>query len=296
MAKKSGLGRGLGDILDEIGSTYESQYTEAVDEGELKDSIAEIDIDDIEPNPYQPRKHFDAEKLQELSDSIKRHGLLQPIVVINHENRFILIAGERRLRASKLAKFETIKAIIAQVELDELRLRELALIENIQRENLNPIELANSYKELIDVHDITHDELSNIVHKSRSQITNTLRLLNLNSYIQDALIDGKISQGHAKILVNVPIDKQRILIDTIIGQKLSVRESEKLVKKIKSKDENADISKSIKESSFKISKERATEILALLPFETKVKKGSVEILLPSEEKLIDFITFIKNSQ
>jgi len=296
MAKKSGLGRGLGDILDEIGSTYESQYTEAVDEGELKDVIAEIDIDDIEPNPYQPRKHFDTEKLQELSDSIKQHGLLQPIVVIHHENRYILIAGERRLRASKLAKFETIKAIIAQVELDELRLRELALIENIQRENLNPIELANSYKELIDVHNITHDELSNIVHKSRSQITNTLRLLNLDVYIQDALIDGRISQGHAKILVNIPTDKQKIIIDTIIGQKLSVRESENLVKKIKSKDKNSDISKSIKESSFKISKDEATKILALLPFETKVKKGSVEILLPTEEKLIDFITFIKKCQ
>lgn len=296
MAKKSGLGRGLGDILDEIGSTYESQYTEAVDEGELKDVIAEIDIDDIEPNPYQPRKHFDTEKLQELSDSIKQHGLLQPIVVIHHENRYILIAGERRLRASKLAKFETIKAIIAQVELDELRLRELALIENIQRENLNPIELANSYKELIDVHNITHDELSNIVHKSRSQITNTLRLLNLDVYIQDALIDGRISQGHAKILVNIPTEKQKIIIDTIIGQKLSVRESENLVKKIKSKDKNSDISKSIKESSFKISKDEATKILALLPFETKVKKGSVEILLPTEEKLIEFITFIKKCQ
>ena len=293
MAKKSGLGRGLGDILDEIGSTYESQYTEAVDEGELKDVIAEIDVNDIEPNPYQPRKKFDQEKLQELSDSIKRHGLLQPIVVINHEDRYILIAGERRLRATKLAKFDTIKVIIAQVELDELRLRELALIENIQRENLNPIELAISYNELIEVHKITHDELSDIVHKSRSQITNTLRLLNLDSYAQDAVVDGKISQGHAKILVNVPSDKQRLIIDTIIGQKLSVRQSEDLVKKIKSKDENSDISKTIEESSFKITKEKASEILALLPFETKVKKGSVEILLPSEEKLIEFITFIK---
>ena len=293
MAKKSGLGRGLGDILDEIGSTYESQYTEAVDEGELKDVIAELDIEDIEPNPYQPRKNFDPEKLQELSDSIKRHGLLQPIVVINHENRYILIAGERRLRASKLAKFDTIKVIIAQVELDELRLRELALIENIQRENLNPIELAVSYNELIEVHKITHDELSDIVHKSRSQITNTLRLLNLDTYAQDAVVDGKISQGHAKILVNVPSDKQRLIIDTIIGQKLSVRQSEDLVKKIKSRDGNSDISKTIQESSFKITKEKASEILALLPFETKVKKGSVEILLPSEEKLIEFITFIK---
>ena len=295
MAKKSGLGRGLGDILDEIGSTYETQLSD-VKEEELGDLIAEIDIDLIEPNPYQPRKHFDPQKLQELSNSIKQHGLLQPIVVISHEDRYILIAGERRLRASKLANLKTIKAIIAQVELDELRLRELALIENIQRENLNPIELAVSYKELIEVHNITHDELSNIVHKSRSQITNTLRLLNLDTYAQDAIIDGKISQGHAKILVTVPKDKQKILVDTIIGQKLNVRQAERLVKKVKSKDEIDNFDKSLKESSFKISKEQATKIKELLPFETKVKKSSVEILLPSEEILIDFISFIQNKE
>ncbi len=295
MAKKSGLGRGLGDILDEIGSTYETQLSD-VKEEELGDLIAEIDIDLIEPNPYQPRKHFDPQKLQELSNSIKQHGLLQPIVVISHEDRYILIAGERRLRASKLANLKTIKAIIAQVELDELRLRELALIENIQRENLNPIELAVSYKELIEVHNITHDELSNIVHKSRSQITNTLRLLNLDTYAQDAVIDGKISQGHAKILVTVPKDKQKVLVDTIIGQKLNVRQTEHLVKKVKSKDKIDNLNNSLKESSFKISKEQAIKIKKLLPFETKVKKSSVEILLPSEEILIDFISFIQNKE
>ena len=295
MAKKSGLGRGLGDILDEIGSTYETQYDEAIEEIEANEIVAEIDIDSIEPNPYQPRKHFDEDKLKELSDSIKQHGLLQPIVVISHEDRYILIAGERRLRASKLAKFETIKAIIAQVELDELRLRELALVENIQRENLNPIELAVSYKELIEVHQITHDELSNIVHKSRSQITNTLRLLNLDEYTQNALIEGKISQGHAKILVNVPSEKQNLIVDTIIGQKLSVRETENLVQKIKSKDENVDLKKDLKRETFKIPKEKIDEIKQLLPFETKVKKSSVEILLPSEEKLLEFISFIKNN-
>jgi len=295
MAKKSGLGRGLGDILDEIGSTYETQYSEAVEELEANEIVAEIDIDSIEPNPYQPRKHFDEEKLKELSDSIKQHGLLQPIVVISHEDRYILIAGERRLRASKLAKLETIKAIIAQIELDELRLRELALIENIQRENLNPIELAVSYKELIEVHKITHDELSNIVHKSRSQITNTLRLLNLDEYTQNALIEGKISQGHAKILVNVPSKKQHLIVDTIIGQKLSVRETENLVQKIKSKDEKVDLNKELKKETFKISKEKIEEIKELLPFETRVKKSSVEILLPSEEKLLEFISFIKNN-
>jgi len=291
MAKKSGLGRGLGDILSEIGSTYETQIN-SVNEEELGDLIAEIDIDLIEPNPYQPRKHFDEERLKELSESIKTHGLLQPIVVISHEDRYILIAGERRLRASKLANLKKIKAIVAQIELDEFKLRELALIENIQRENLNPIELANSYKELIEVHNITHDKLADIVHKSRSQITNTLRLLNLGDEAQEAIIDGKISQGHAKILVTLPKEKQKIILNTIIGQKLSVRETENLVKKIKNQNDK-ELNKKLEDTKFKISKEKAKEIKELLPFETKVKKHSVEILLPSEEKLIEFISFIK---
>jgi len=293
MAKKSGLGRGLGDILDEIGSTYDTELN-SLEEEELGDLVAELDIDLIEPNPYQPRKYFDPKKLEELSQSIKQHGLLQPIVVINHEGRYILIAGERRLRASKLANLKTIKAIVAQIDLDELRLRELALIENIQRENLNPIELANSYKELIEVHNITHDELANIVNKSRSQITNTLRLLNLDKYAQEAIIEGKISQGHAKVLVTVPKEKQKLLVDTIIGQKLSVRQSEELVKKIKSK--NSDIKKSIAQSSYKIPKDKKELIKELLPFETKIKNSSVEILLPSEEILMEFISFIQNKR
>jgi ParB family chromosome partitioning protein len=290
MAKKSGLGRGLGAILDEIGSNYESEYNEAVKDSS-SELVADIEINSIEPNPYQPRKHFDKDRLLELSNSIKEHGLLQPIVVINHEDRYILIAGERRLRASKLAKFDTIKAIVADIELDELRLRELALIENIQRENLNAVELANSYKELIEVHEITHDELSNIVHKSRSQITNTLRLLNLDEYAQAAIIDNRISQGHAKVLVSLPKEKQKLLVDTIVGQKLSVREVEAIAKNLR-EDKTKPIKDAIKPQSFKISKEKVKQIQEVLPFDIKVKKASVEILLDSEDKLDKFISFI----
>jgi ParB family chromosome partitioning protein len=292
MAKKGGLGRGLGDILEDIGSNYETQFNEVIDSEVSSDLVAEIDVDLIDPNPYQPRKHFDKEKLQELSDSIKRHGLLQPIVVISLDDRYILIAGERRLRATKLAKLETIKAIVAQIDLDEIRLRELALIENIQRENLNPIELAQSYKELLDVHNITHEELSNIVNKSRSQITNTLRLLNLDSYVQESLISGKISQGHAKILVGLSPKDQKVLVDTIQGQKLSVRELEDIVSKVKSK--KSSISKEKKSLDFKLPKKELEEILQNFPFSTKIKKQSVEILLHSKEELEDFIAFIKN--
>ena len=288
---KSGLGRGLGDILEEIGSTYESQFNEAVEEAPQSDIVAELDIEQIDPNPYQPRKHFDEEKLQELSDSIKYHGLLQPVVVIEHENRYILIAGERRLRASKLADLKTIKAIIADVELDDLRMRELALIENIQRENLNPIELALSYKELLDVHKITHEQLADIVHKSRSQITNTLRLLSLSDVIQEAIAAGTLTQGHAKVLVNLSQEEQKLAANTIIGQKLSVREAEKLVQRMK---DGSGSSKPKELSQFVIPKEKATQIQEKIPFKVKVKRQSVEILLSNEEDLEEFLTFIES--
>jgi len=168
----------------------------------------------------------------------------------------------------------------------------LALIENIQRENLNPIELAVSYKELIEVHEITHDELSNIVNKSRTQITNTLRLLNLDSFVQDALIDGKISQGHAKILVGLDSKKQKVLVNTIVGQKLSVRDLENIVSKVK-QDKSDTNSNKIPEASFKLTKEQKALLKEILPFDIKVKRNSVEILLHSEQKLQEFISFIK---
>ena len=178
------LGRGLGDILSEVEEAYEKDLSD-IDSFELEAQgarVEDIDVETITPNPFQPRKHFDEQALKELSESIAEHGLLQPIVVIEKEEGYLLIAGERRLRAHKLAKLPTVKAIIADAGIDDIKLRELALLENIQRENLNAIELANSYAELIEVHEITHDTLSAIVHKSRSQITNTMRLLLLSKY------------------------------------------------------------------------------------------------------------------
>ena len=169
-------------------------------------------------------------------------------------------------------------------------MRELALIENIQRENLNPVELAQSYQELITVHEITHDELSQIVHKSRSQITNTLRLLALNTYAKDALVSEKITQGHAKILVGMDDGAQRIMVDTIIGQKLSVRETEGLVKSSKRRETTKEITKNI----FKIDTLSKREISENLNFKHKIKQSSVEIVLQNEDELIEFIRYIKN--
>ena len=223
------LGRGLGELLGEVESAYENSTRSN------KSGVFKIEVTAIKANPNQPRKIFDEEKLNDLSESIKEHGLLQPIIVIeNQDSTYTLVAGERRLRAHKLANIDKIKAII--IDADEFKLRELALIENIQRDDLNIIELAYCYAQLLNEHSITHEELSRKVFKSRTSITNTLRLLQLNSYVQQFLASDKISAGHAKIMLGLTNDEQKMVCDSIVGQKLSVRETEKLVKELKEKD------------------------------------------------------------
>jgi len=238
MAKASVLGRGLGALLSEIEEAYDNEMPK-------RNGVEELPLSKIRPNPYQPRKHFDSESLAELAESIKTHGLLQPIVVKEDIDGYILIAGERRLRASKLAKLKTIKAIVVSVS-DE-QMRQHALIENIQRDELNAIDLAQAYQELIEIHELTHEQLSGTVHKSRAQITNTLRLLQLGDKGRKALVEGKISAGHAKIVVGLDEKEQALIIDSIIGQKLSVRDVEQMVKKIKTNDTSSayDLNKTV---------------------------------------------------
>ena len=219
--KSQKLGRGLDALLGEIDEAYEN-------EGTQRDLILEIPLKDIRPNPFQPRKSFDEEMLHELSESIKNDGLLQPIVVTEDIDGYVLIAGERRYRASKLAKLKEIRAIV--LNSDEQKMRQFALIENIQREELNAVELAQAYGELIKLHNYTHEELSGVIHKSRAHITNTLRLLQLSGKTQKALIEKKISAGHARVLVGLDEKDQQLMVNSIIGQKLSVRELELLIK------------------------------------------------------------------
>ncbi len=226
--KTQALGRGLGELLGEIEEAYDNEISPSR-------SVIEIPLNNIRVNPFQPRKHFDEKALAELSDSIKQHGLLQPVVVVEEMDEYVLIAGERRLRASKMAKNKTIKAVIVSASKEQMR--ELALIENIQREELNAIELARSYEELIEVHQITQEELAGIIHKSRSSIANTLRLLQLTPKAQKALVEKQISAGHAKVMVNLSNKDQNIMVDSIIGQKLSVRDVENMVKQYKSAPE-----------------------------------------------------------
>ncbi|MGG7047595.1 MULTISPECIES: ParB/RepB/Spo0J family partition protein [unclassified Campylobacter] len=273
----------FGNMLSEAKSAYEDD--EILDYfGVSSDTVEELEISLITPNPYQPRKNFDAEALKELSESIKRHGLIQPIIVIKKDNGYMLIAGERRYRATKMLGEDKIKAIVA--DLGSKNLREIALIENIQRENLNPIELATSYQELINEYKITQDALANIIHKSRTQITNTLRLLTLSKQTQSLLMDEKITQGHAKVLVGLSQDDEKTVVDTIIGQKLNVRETEILVKKLKDKT-------APKKQILELSKEYKDELNRL---ENKLKKLNLNTKIKNKNLIIEFkdTTDIKN--
>lgn len=236
------LGRGLGELLGEMDTAYDNNTNTT------RSDILEIHVDDINLNPYQPRKIFNEEKLQELSDSIVKNGLMQPIAVTRDGDKYLLIAGERRLRATKLAGITLIKAIVLDV--DNSKLRELALIENIQRDDLNIIEIAYSYAGLINDYNITHEELANLVSKSRSSISNTLRLLTLSNYTQKMLGAQKITLGHAKVIIGLSQEEQKLIVDSIIGQKLNVRDTENLVKKIKEKTQN--IEKEVEKTDNKV--------------------------------------------
>lgn len=225
MAKRlSGLGRGLDAIFSDVERAYENNITPT-------QTVFQLNISKIRSNPFQPRGSFSDESLKELSESILEHGLLQPILVYREGDGYTLIAGERRLRASKMAGQQSIRAIV--VDIDVHKLHELALIENIQREDLNPIDLAKAYKKLIQDHGITHQELARRIKKSRPQISNTLRLLSLIPEVQEALKQEEITQGHAKVLVGFSAEKQRSLLDDIIKKRLNVIDTEGLAKNMR---------------------------------------------------------------
>lgn len=276
MAKASGLGRGLGALLSEIEEAYENELPK-------KGGVEEISLSKIRPNPYQPRKHFDPESLAELAESIKTHGLLQPVVVKEDLDGYVLIAGERRLRASKLAKLKTIKAVVVSVS--EEQMRQHALIENIQRDELNPIDLAQAYQELIDIHQLTHDQLSQTVHKSRAQITNTLRLLQLGEKGRKALVEGKISAGHAKVIVALDPSEQSMMVDSIIGQKLSVRDVESMVKKIKGPSSATETSAPENGGDFT----RLRKRLAELGYKSTSKSYKITIEFQNDDEIESFL-------
>ena len=222
------LGRGLDELLGEIEESYKNEFSSENGDFDL------LPIDEIETNPYQPRKYFNEDAIAELAESIKEHGLLQPILVIEKADKYILIAGERRLRACRENGFEQVKSIILDYDVDYIR--ELSLIENIQREDLNMIEVAHSYKALIEDYEITHEALAQRLKKSRSNITNILRLLQLPQWIQEKIATKELSVGHTKVLIGLEELEQRKVVDNILSNSLSVRATEELIQDLKESD------------------------------------------------------------
>ena len=217
MVKKSGLGKGLSALIPET-----TEITKETDRYE------ELDLDLLEPNPEQPRHFFHEDQLRELADSIKHNGVIQPIIVTPKGGRFVVIAGERRWRATRLAGYEKIPAIVRRVEKGQML--SLALLENIQRQELNPIEEGLAYRKLLDTHDFTHETLAAKLGKNRVTISNTIRLLRLPHRIKNMIQDNKLSFGHARCLVTVDDqDKLDKLAAACIEKQWSVRELEKRI-------------------------------------------------------------------
>lgn len=275
--KKVALGKGLNALMGE------AQHETGQDASETL-----INIEDIHPNPNQPRTHFDEKELQELADSISEHGVLQPLLVRRDGKGYQIIAGERRYQASKLAEITEVPVIVKDV--DETEVLALALIENLQRSDLNPIEEARGYKQLIDASGMTQDALSKAVSKSRSAITNALRLLDLPEPVQQMLFEGKLTAGHARAILAVPYEDARIkLAEKVVQDGLSVRATEHLAP-LFSVTEEPKAPRPVTPQSYK----RAARILRQA-FNTNVRvkntrgKNKIEIEFKDEDELSSII-------
>lgn len=226
-SKKRALGMGLEQLFNNENLDLDS-LEKRIYETSTKEEIIEVPISELRPNPYQPRTNFDQEKLTELAQSIKEHGVIQPVILKKSIKGYEIIAGERRTRACKMLGLETIPAIIRQFT--DQQMAEISILENIQRENLNPIEEAKAYKKMLENSELTHESLGQKIGKSRSYITNTLGLLNLPVEVQDLVISGKISMGHAKVLSKLESKEEMLEIASKIDEeKLPVREVENIV-------------------------------------------------------------------
>ncbi|MBE8713933.1 ParB/RepB/Spo0J family partition protein [Sphingobacterium hungaricum] len=296
--RKTGLGKGLGALLQEEDiqvsrtSIHNSSGTTKNLETSPAGSINFIQVDQINVNPFQPRTDFDPQALAELADSIKLQGLIQPITVRQiSKNEYQLISGERRLRASKLAGIKEIPAYVRTA--NDQQMLEMALIENIQRENLNAIEVALSFQRMIEECNLKQEELGDRVSKNRSTVTNYLRLLKLPPVIQAAIRDGQLSMGHARALVNVAeIDVQLFIFKEVIEKSLSVRKTEELVRIMQEQSANSDQKNKRKSNPMSFQFQKIEDDLAS-KFATRVKlnmksakgKGAIEIPFDSEDDL-----------
>ena len=294
MAKRRGLGGGLENLIPAAAPVADMAGVK-IPEGQV---VQSINITKIEPNKEQARKRFDEDKLNELAESIKQHGVVAPILVVSKGDHFEIVAGERRWRAAHKAGLKEIPAIVKD-DLSEQELAEVSLIENIQRENLNSIEEAKAYKQLIEVFNLKQDEVAERVSKSRTAITNSLRLLKLTEDVQQMLIDEMLTTGHARALI--PIEDKELQIKTaqqVFDENLSVRETEKLVKSIdrpkkpkktKQKDHNL-------ETVYRGLEERLTEELGTKVTITGEENGTgkIEIEFYSGDDLEKIVDRLKN--
>lgn len=254
-------------------------------------NFTEISIDLIKPNPWQPRKSFAPESLQELADSIKEHGVLQPLVVISlDDGTYQLIVGERRLRASKMAGLAKVPVIIRDA-MEEQKKLELALIENIQRHNLDPIEEGMAYQQLIDQYKMTQEEISRKMGKARTTITNTLRLLHLPLKIQRAVAEGAISEGHARAILALPgMERQLAFMDAIVNENMTVRQAEERVREIMERPKAVRAPRLVQDPEVAAIE---TELRGKLGTKVKVQKsgesGKITIEFYSQEELNSFL-------
>lgn len=301
--KKKGLGKGLDSLIPDnksIKSVTPDKSAEAKKEAEEKAGVQMMKINAVEPNRDQPRKNFDEDALLELSDSIKQFGVLQPLLVRKRKDYYEIIAGERRWRAAKLAGVKEVPVIVK--EYTDQEILEIGLIENIQRENLNPIEEAIAFKRLLEEFNLKQDEVAERVSKSRTAVTNSMRLLKLSDKVQQMIIDDMISTGHARALLAIDDPElQYTLANKIFDEKLSVRETEKLVKEIKNPKKPKE--KKVMENAF-IYQDLEEKMKGV--FGTKVSiaskgkgKGKIEIEYYSDdelEHLFDMMMSIKRGE
>ena len=289
-----GLGRGIGNLIpEETKDEKDVVVKEVVKEVVVKEPAeVKVRISQVEPNKEEPRKYFDEDALIELSESIKQYGVLQPLLVQKKDNYYEIIAGERRWRAAKLAGVKEIPVVIKDYSDQEVM--EIALIENIQREDLNPIEEAQAYQRLIKDYRLKQDEVAEKVSKSRAAITNSLRLLKLDKRVQEMVMEGKLSNGHARTIISIEDgDKQYAIAQKIFDEKLSVREVEKLMRE---QDKKGKQPKELPENDFvyrdleeKLSKSLGTQVT----IENKSNnKGKIEIQYYSQSELERILEFL----
>ena len=289
MAKKTSLNKGLEALLGDVAESKNSEKPQKNLKKETKEKSSEILLSQIRANQYQPRTSFDQKKLEELAESIKKHGVIQPVLVRKDGKGFELVAGDRRFRAAKLANLKKIPVVVSNIS--DVQSLEIAILENIQREDLNPLEVAKGYQRLKDEFGYTQEAVAKSVGKPRSSVANSLRLLTLSPKIQDEIDKGVISEGHAKVLLSVDGVKAEQLLMRIISENLSVRDLEKQIT-----ESSPQTSKKEKKSRDELNLESAlsSRIGSKVTIEDKDGKGKMVIKYYSYEELDGIIEKISH--